>query len=305
MDTKIALKKVCKSVSERNYSLLTSGDLSHLNNKDVVVCITGNPGLCEFYTDFATEVHKQTSLPVCVINHIGHEENENNELYKLESNKNIFNLEGQVHQKFDFITNHIDKNSKIHLVGHSIGAWMLVEMLDRYGELHERISSANLLFPTIQKLAQTKNGRFMNNYVKKSFKIIIFLCTLLQWLPNAFTNLLIGTYLTLNSLPWTHCSSIRQLLNPSVLEKVLSLAFEEMDTVKELNNIGMEKLKHFSNVIYGSKDNWAPVQYLDELERFKPELQVKIVDIDHSFVLKSSEAVATMVSDFINKRKSS
>lgn len=47
--------------------VITYGDPFNCNGKDVIVCITGNPGIPDFYIEFADELHKSTGLPLCII----------------------------------------------------------------------------------------------------------------------------------------------------------------------------------------------------------------------------------------------
>lgn len=93
---------------------------------------------------------------------------------------------------------------------------------------------------------------------------------------------------------------VNKLLNVEVGEKMLHLAYDEMNNVKNLNVEVLDKIKHKTNVIYSNKDNWAPVSYMEDLKQFEPDLKMTMVDIDHAFVLKSSEPVADMVAQFIN-----
>ncbi|KAF9421371.1 hypothetical protein HW555_002586 [Spodoptera exigua] len=71
-------------------------------------------------------------------------------------------------------------------------------------------------------------------------------------------------------------------------------AYDEMDKVRNLNLEAIDKIKHFTNVIYSKTDNWAPIPYMEDLYKYQPELTMKEVDIDHAFVLKSSERTAEM-----------
>lgn len=47
--------------------VLTWGDPFNCVDNDVIVCITGNPGVPDFYNEFASELHRITELPVCVV----------------------------------------------------------------------------------------------------------------------------------------------------------------------------------------------------------------------------------------------
>lgn len=214
----------------------------------------------------------------------------------------MFNLEGQIAHKHDFISNCIDKKSKLHLVGHSIGAWQIIELLDKKPELLSRISSINLLFPTIQKMVESPNGKFLNNFLRRIHFLIIILLRLLQILPDFIKKKLIHLYLTWCSLPPYYYERVYKVLSPNIMEKVLVLAFDEMDTVTNLNKNGIEKIKHLTNVLYSDTDHWAPLTYMEDLKMFGPQLSLSQLRVNHAFVLKSSEIVAEKVVLFIKDK---
>ncbi|CAH2102236.1 unnamed protein product [Euphydryas editha] len=264
------MNRLCKNLNSVQTEILTWGEPFVDRKQDIIVCITGNPGVSDFYIDFASELYKNVRLPLCVIGHAGHDYNSSNKTYQLVNNEHLFNLDAQVKHKLDFIENYIHPNSKIHLIGHSIGAWIIVECLHKNDHLMDRVLSINLLFPTLQRMAESKNG------------------------------LIINLYLTIKSLPYNLCDAILKMVNPSVVEKILFMAYDEMDTVKKLNEEGIDKIKHLTNVIYGKRDNWAPLEYMDDLKKYKPSIKMtEAHDVEHAFVLRSSEFVADMVANFI------
>lgn len=165
-----------------------------------------------------------------------------------------------------------------------------------------RLKSVNLLFPTLQKMAETRNGKFLNNFLRKFHSILLLLYLLVSLLPTAIVTFLVGIYLRIYLLPSQYLEYIMKFLNPNVGEKILFLAYDEMDTVKSLNVEVLNNIKHLTNIIYSSRDNWAPVLYMEDLHKHQPEIPMKEVDIDHAFVLKSSERVAEMVTQFLNTK---
>lgn len=217
--------------------------------------------------------------------------------------KHLFNLDGQLKHKSEVIHNCFDKNSKIHVIGHSIGAWMIIELCDKYEGTIQRLSSVNLLFPTIKKMAQSRNGWIVNNIYRRISFLILLLCMFLNFLPKFITDNVIKLYLSIQSLSNVNVECIYKVIHPNVVEQILFLAFNEMDTVTNLNVQGIEKIKHMTNVIYGFHDDWAPPEYMDELTIFQPHLQLQGVDVEHVFILKSSKKIANMVSNFINIKK--
>lgn len=201
--------------------------------------------------------------------------------------------------KLDLLNNFIDKTSKIHFIGHSIGSWFIIELLFHNEHLFKRMASVNLLFPTMQRMANTKNGLWLNNFIRRIHNLVMLLFTFLYLLPESVCLFLINIYLWLKALPIFYNKRILKYLNPKVSEKFLFLAYDEMDKVTSLNFKGIEKIKEKTNVIYSVDDGWVPLSYIKDLEIYQPHLQMKKVNIDHAFVLKSSESIAQMVSEFI------
>lgn len=237
-----------------------------------------------------------------LVGHAGHEEVPDEDSNRLKGQEHLFNLEGQLHHKLDLINNHIDKNSRVHIIGHSIGAWMIVEMLHKNNSLHNKILTTNLLFPTLQRMAKTKNGIFMNNFVRRINSVILFLTLFLSLLPNIISRTLIGVYLKYNSLPSCYTDRLLKVVNPNALEKIFFLAYNEMDNVCELNVKGLGTIKHPANIIYSTRDDWVPLQYIEDIKALQLGIEMKQVNIGHAFVLKSSEKIACMVSDFIKNK---
>lgn len=234
--------------------------------------------------------------------HAGHEEVPDQQSNVLKEQEHLFNLEGQIQHKLDLINNHIDKDSKLHLIGHSIGSWLILELLQKNKSMISRVSSANLLFPTIQKMAKSRNGQFLNNVIRRVHVFIMMLFNLVNIIPDLFKNSILSYYLKWHSLPLTYSGRMLKFCSPKVVEKVLFLAYDEMDNVRSLNSEILEIIKGKTNVLYSPTDGWAPVNYMDDLRQFEPQLKMKEVNVEHAFVLKSSSEIAEMVSDFIKEK---
>ena len=57
---------ITKRLNKVETRLLTVGDPFKCSS-EVIVVITGSPGIPEFYSEFADQLHRCTQLPVCVI----------------------------------------------------------------------------------------------------------------------------------------------------------------------------------------------------------------------------------------------
>lgn len=58
---------ISKTLNNVQTSLIIHGNPFNCEGKDVIICVTGNPGIIDFYTEFGEELHKNTGLAVCVI----------------------------------------------------------------------------------------------------------------------------------------------------------------------------------------------------------------------------------------------
>ncbi|XP_053608964.1 lipid droplet-associated hydrolase [Plodia interpunctella] len=294
--------EVVKTLNSVATRILTWGNPLTCAGGEVIVCISGNPGLPDFYIDFALELHKLTGLPMCVIGQAGHDVIPNEKDLVLKNQEHLYSLQGQVEHKFNFINESIDKNCRIHLIGHSIGSWMIIEMLNKHSTLIDRIVSINLLFPTIQKMAVAPNGKFITKFLSRIHVLLMFFINLIHILPQVVRSFFIDVYIYWNKLPSSYNDMVNKFLSPSSFEKMIFLAYDEMANVKELNKSGIDKIKSITNVIYSDRDGWAPVSYMEDLKQFEPHLQMTLVGVDHAFVLRSSEQVAGLVAEFIRNK---
>lgn len=66
------MKNIYKTINQVQSHLITWGTPFDSKGSDVIVCISGNPGITDFYTEFGTELHENTKVPVCVIGKLGY-----------------------------------------------------------------------------------------------------------------------------------------------------------------------------------------------------------------------------------------
>ncbi|CAH0405227.1 unnamed protein product [Chilo suppressalis] len=291
-----------RTINNVSCRLVNWGNPFSSDGCDVILCITGNPGIIDFYYEFCSALHQSTELPLCLIGQAGHEIIPNETHIELKGNEHLFDLQGQIEHKLYLINHFIDKRSKLHLVGHSIGAWLILECIQKHPSIKDRIVSINLLFPTIQQMAVTKNGRYVNNVLRKLKSLIIAFLVVLNMLPSSILHFFASIYLKLNDLPFQYAERVLKYINPNIIRKVLFLAFCEMDQVTKLNTQAISKIENLVNIIYGENDGWVPLNYIEEWKLLLPTVNMTKVPIAHEFVLKSSEKVAEMVSNYIKTK---
>ena len=94
-------------------------------NKDlpVVMVVPGNPGHGGFYVEYLEMVVEECDgkFRGCVVGHVGHSP----------AQSRVFNVREQVLSKMAFIKEQLEPDTKLYLVGHSFGAYIILQMLEK------------------------------------------------------------------------------------------------------------------------------------------------------------------------------
>ncbi|KAJ9577706.1 hypothetical protein L9F63_005699 [Diploptera punctata] len=272
--------------------------------EDIILLVTGNPGLADYYIPFVTKLHSQLDIPIWAVSFAGHVKPPSS-LPKLEKDPNLYNLQSQVENKLAFIEKYIPNNVNIILIGHSIGAKIIIDMLANSDSIRSRVSKAYLLFPTIERMAESWNGKIMTRIIKHLVPIIIFLSWIFTLFPLFIKKLLLSLHFILRRIPTYHVAPTLKLINPTVLGNVFNLALEEMEKVRELDDKVIRQLSDVLFLYYGTTDGWVPVEYWKNMTEKHPEVKCKLCEnkFDHAFVLRYSQEMADVLTDLINEHK--
>lgn len=278
---------------------LPSKILEDPNNKpsELILVVPGNPGITKFYDKFIYELHERTKKPVWLVSHGGHDKT-NKKFPKLESNKNLYNLQGQTKQKKELIKTYLE-GVKLYCVGHSIGCKMLLDLL-KEEEITE-IENCNFLFPTLERMAETKNGGkvlFVSRYI---LSLMLFGSWIFVYLPRIIQLVLLRIAFLFLRIPPGNVGAVLELIEPHVLNKVFFLAHNEMKEVRELDHETIDKNITKLRLYYGATDGWTPLRYYEELKQKHRGIKAEVCSrgYDHAFVLRNSIEVAVLVSDWL------
>ncbi|XP_076257388.1 lipid droplet associated hydrolase sturkopf isoform X2 [Rhynchophorus ferrugineus] len=266
----------------------------------IIILIPGNPGITNFYQKFAKTLYERSEIPVWCVGHAGHNFSDKSVTFpKFDDNKHLYGLSGQVEHKLEFFNKYVPENAQVYLIGHSIGAYMCLEILENIS-IKNKVENAYLLFPTIEYMAESENGKFLIKFVLPYIRFILILAWLINLLPSCLATILIYIYMFIADVPREHLNSIKELIQPGILKRVFFLSREEMDDVNQRNNksiiANVNKLKFY----YSKIDRWAPESYYNNLKQEIPNVNAELSKINHSFVLHYSTDVATIVADWIS-----
>lgn len=220
---------------------------------------------------------------------------EDEEWYK--SSPTSFNLEDQIFHKLSFITHHLPQYSRLILIGHSVGSYIILQMLKRYHN-KERILKSYLLFPTIERISSSRSGNvwaFISYILFWPFVLSTWAFSLLPWSVQKYS---IGWFLWLkhNAYHPTTIDATHAFLTYTSVSNILQVGRD----IFHVDNLDKDCIKqHLEKLVfyYGACDPWVPrICYEDMKARF-PSGNINLCqhNIKHAFVLDKSECVAQMV----------
>ncbi|XP_020895474.1 lipid droplet-associated hydrolase [Exaiptasia diaphana] len=298
-----------------------------------VVVIPGNPGLVEYYDVFISSLYEASgqSLSIYGISHAGHSpilaeytkhlENHERENSPLLTEKNnvdetevvqsccistgTYSLQEQITHKKAFLEKYIPKNTKIILIGHSIGAYIILKLMKEITREPD-IVKAILLFPTIERMAASPNGRYVTPFVNYFKWLAVSTVSFVSYFPQSFMKSLVQWWFSGRCVQDDVVDTTLRLLSSEASSNSLEMARCEMAEVTELDEDVIAS--HLDKLIfyYGATDQWAPVSYYEDLKKKFPDGEIYLCDkgFEHAFVLTSSTQVGQMVWQWLDKIQS-
>ncbi|XP_014260627.1 lipid droplet-associated hydrolase [Cimex lectularius] len=273
-----------------------------IKTKEVLLLITGNPGISDFYMKFLSMLHFILQIPVWIVCHAGHQLPPDDcglKMPPLKKNTNLYTLQGQVDHKKWFINKYIPKDKNIYLIGHSVGGKVVVELL-KDEQINEQITQAHLLFPTLEHFDDTHNAWLLKNVTLRILFILNFVSWLLYKLPYHIRFCLVRTvyFLRLNfSMPTCAIHGIVKLISPQVIKQAIFLAHDEMLRIKDLDHDVYETNKNKIWIYYGQKDGWTEPHHFENMRLHHPEVNAQMLDskFAHIFTFQTNYEMAEVL----------
>lgn len=222
---------------------------------------------------------------------------------KLKGNEDLYNLKGQLDHKIEFINKYVPDHVNIHLVGHSVGAKLSMDLL-KIPEFSNKVLDFYLMFPAIEKIADSEKGRLMK-YLDKIFFMYRIMVRLLAILPQSWRLAIIKWQHRKEDMPMDFLEHSIEYIKPSVIDKIWFMAMDEMDKIKELDEESVKQNMHRMKFYYTKSDPWVRSEfYYDLIQKFPGiDAQLCKYDYEHAFVLKHGPEVGKMMADWIKDRK--
>lgn len=242
-------------------------------------------------------------IPIWVIGHSGHEEPSeelNMKIPPLKGNKHLYDLNGQLQHKIQFIDLIPDKINKIFVIGHSVGAKLILDLLKSSPKFNEKVHKAYLMFPTIEKIALSYNGKIFTKLTCFFFLARIFLM-LFNILPLSFRKRLVKFFCS--DMPEEFHDACLEYTKTEVIEKIFFMANDEMVNITDYDEELIRNNLHRLKLYYGRTDGWVRKRfYYDIVEKF-PDIDAELCsrNYEHAFVLKNGVECGAMVGEWIKE----
>ncbi|XP_071853859.1 lipid droplet-associated hydrolase-like isoform X2 [Apostichopus japonicus] len=301
--TNVSLVRKFLSVRGIPTCLLKAGEVHESDTKagkSLFLIIPGNPGVIDFYDEFQKILHSasESAIPVWGVAHAGHMEVPKDMTPKA---GDLYELEDQINHKIAFIEDHIPANTRLVLIGHSIGCYIILEILRRKPNLP--IQKGILLFPTIERMAQTPNG-VVSKPLALNFRWAAYLAaSLAYYLPDCIKLFLIRLHLRGSTMNPTAALSACHLFNPDCLNNLIFMGGQEMQQVNEPDTSTIKE--NLSKLIfyYGQTDKWCPVEFYEEMKNRFPDGRIVMDDrgMSHAFCLRASREMAELIWEWTRK----
>lgn len=177
---------------------------------------------------------------------------------------------------------------KIHLIAHSIGSYIALQLLKK-DDINARIRQSCLLFPTFEYMAATPSGQTYINTLQYFFTPLYFAAKLLNGLPRFFRDFCVRVVFWIRSFPLAFVDATLLLIQPKILSKIVCLADCEMDDVLEPDYAIIRENVDRLRFIYSKTDGWTPATYFDRLKSYVPNVKAHITDrFVHTFTMQEN-----------------
>lgn len=260
--------------------------------KKLFLVLPGNPCIVECYAQFASLLKSQCHSDVLVVGYAGHS------LTSM-SGRRLFSLLDQVdlcHSFFDVVLRSPQVlaayGDDIFVVGHSIGAFIGMQMLARF---YSRINTFFGIAPVLTRMHSSPNGRMLTPMTIPVIQDIVpFLVSMLAFLPIGFRKAF-GKVYGGNVEPKLFSEIVRRV-HRSQIQNVLFLTQDELRMVAEPDWELMGGLQKKMALYYVPIDKWAPPTHAQEIRSQCPDLKGYIMEdeafgVTHAWCVNHSQTV--------------
>lgn len=179
---------------------------------------------------------------------------------------------------------------------------MVLQLL-KHNEIKDKLKKVYLLFPTIERMAESPRGAFMKDFLASFYWYRLYLY-LQSLLPQCIQVFLQFWYYYVRSLSLEFVNSGLIYAHPVYREISTFLVRDQLDCVKCLDYDLIRDNKSLIKFYYGCDDEWIPAEYSNDLTSNVPDVDIVVGDkcVQHNFMLtkETNYKMALILSQWIN-----
>lgn len=221
----------------------------------------------------------------------------------LKGNEHLYDLQGQLNHKIDFINRFLPKDVRVYLIGHSIGSKLCLDLL-KLPHFSKQVQHAYLMFPTIERMAESRKGKLFPTY-DRFFFLLRFIYNTFHLLPSSWKRAVVQWKCRRDGIPEEFLESSVEFTNPPVIDRIWFLALDEMQKVREVDEEVIRSNMNRLKLYYTANDEWVNKEFYYELVQKFPGIDAELCKqgYEHAFVKKSGPEVGKMLSEWINQKR--
>ncbi|XP_062510957.1 lipid droplet-associated hydrolase-like [Corticium candelabrum] len=293
-----------QDVNGQPTQVLTYGSVEE--DADHIVFIPGVPGVIGLYSRFLE------SLTACTdgkfrIHALSHPGQDPSGLTPQQRGA-VLSVEEQIEHKIAFIKTVVPNGSKLILIGHSLGCYMVLQMLKREVLVNFEIVKVGFICPVIARMRESRNGSAIASLEADHpilGKLASGLLRVFSALPRFCLKRVLNSYyvnafgapdgyrrdLVMKTLEFAKCHPC--------LASASAIGVDAVAVVDDMDVDTLLKLKDRLSIWYTQRDDYVPKGMYEELSKEYPELNIHEVDFQHAFNVHAADEMAESLSVWI------
>ncbi|KAK6152269.1 hypothetical protein DH2020_014904 [Rehmannia glutinosa] len=264
-----------------------------------VLFIPGNPGVISFYTDFLESLYELLGGTASVTgNYLSCY---TKSVFRDWESGRLFSLQEQISHKISFIEQELeDVQVPIVLVGHSIGAYISLEIFRRY---HEKVIYCIGLYPFLALNAESSTQSSIKSLAASSAlcAAVSSMGALLGMLPVYISRFLVKESMGKSWSFSTVDALCTHVLQYHTIRNILFMAMTEFQEMPEKPDWDfLRRKKSQVAFLFGLDDHWGPMHLYEEIRKQVPEASVEVEREGHTHAFSCTEAGSLWVAQHVS-----
>ena len=217
--------------------------------------------------------------------------------------EDYYEIDGQIKHKINFVRDCLPPETPVILIGHSIGAYIIIHMMRHLADHH--IQMGVLLFPTVERMAVSPKGAVATPMLKYfGWMTSVALCPIYYLIPTSIQRWIMRWYFGRKNIPECAIKATLKVVTPMAASNAVYMGKSEMAKVVTADHDIIRANLHRLMFYYGAEDSWCPVSYYEDMKKMHPTGDIKLDNskMEHAFCLEASQEMAKILWPWLLER---